>query len=344
MAKDLPIPEGYDDFLLELKKRVETARVRAALSINRELVLLYLSIGRDILERQENLRWGAKVLDRLSHDLRRAFPGAKGFSVRNLKYMRTLARELPDGSIGQQLAAQLPWFHSCTLVEKVKDPAQREWYARASIEHGWSRNVLVLQIDSGLYARQGKALTNFEDTLPSPQSDLAGELLKDPYHLDFLPVGQDAHERDLQRALVTHLRDFLLELGTGFAFLGDEYRLDIEGDEFFVDLLFYHLGLSCFVVIELKTTDFKPEYTGKLSFYCSVVDDRLRRPSDERTIGILLCRGKKKTVAKYALSGISQPIGISEMKLPENFEGKLPSLEELEAELERGAPEETEDE
>lgn len=307
--------------------------------MNRELVLLYLSIGRDIIERQERHSWGAKVLEVLSADLRREFPDAKGFSVRNLHYMRKLAGELPEGSIGQQLAAQLPWFHSCTLVEKVKDPAEREWYAQACLEHGWSRNVLSMQIETGLYARRGASTSNFESTLPKPQSDLARETLKDPYNFEFLAMAEDVHERAIERGLVQHIRNFLLELGQGFSFVGNQYQLTVGGEDFYLDLLFYHLKLRCFVVIELKAGGFKPEYAGKLNFYLSAVDDLLRHPDDQPSIGLVLCRGKNKVVAEYALRGMSQPLGVSEYELtktlPAELESGLPSIEELEAELEK---------
>jgi predicted nuclease of restriction endonuclease-like (RecB) superfamily len=258
MASELV--QGYDDFLRSLKERIRTAQLRAALSVNRELVLLYWQIGRDILNRQQHQGWGAKVIDRLAADLRNAFPDMKGFSSRNLKYMRKFAETYPDEQIVQQLAAQIPWFHNCVLLDKVKDSTEREWYLCKTLEHGWSRNVLVHQIESGLYHRQGKALTNFEQTLPSPQSDLAQQILKDPYNFDFLSLGEEAQERDLEKALTEHIRDFLLELGVGFAFVGSQYHLEVGGEDFYLDLLFYHLRLRCFVVIELKVGEFKPEF------------------------------------------------------------------------------------
>ncbi|MCB9610101.1 MAG: DUF1016 domain-containing protein [Planctomycetes bacterium] len=338
MGKNLPAkPEGYPELLEELKGRIAAARVKAALAVNAELVTLYLSIGRDILARQERQGWGAKVLERLSKDLRRAFPEMKGLSVRNLKYMRTLARELPDGSIGQQLAAQLPWFHSCTLVQKVKDPGERDWYAQACIEHGWSRNVLEMQIETGLYGRQGGATTNFERTLPSPQSDLARETLKDPYNFEFLTIAEDAHERAIERGLVDHIRDFLLELGQGFAFMGTQVPLTVGEEDYYLDLLFYHVKLRCYVVIELKAGGFKPEYAGKLNFYLSAVDDLLRHPDDQPSIGLILCRGKNRVAVEYSLRDMAKPLGVSEYQLteslPDKLKGSLPSVEELEAEL-----------
>ena len=339
MGKNLPAkPEGYPEFLEELKSRIAAGRVKAALAVNSELVTLYLSIGRDILARQASQGWGAKVLERLSQDLRRAFPEMKGLSVRNLKYMRTLARELPEGSIGQQLAAQLPWFHSCTLVQKVKDPGERDWYAQACIEHGWSRNVLEMQIETGLYGRHGEATTNFERTLPAPQSDLARETLKDPYNFEFLAIAEDAHERAIERGLVEHIRDFLLELGQGFAFVGSQVPLEVGGEDYYLDLLFYHVKLRCHVVIELKAGGFKPEYAGKLNFYLSAVDDLLRHPDDQPSIGLVLCRGKNEVAVEYSLRDMTKPLGVSEYQLtdalPEKLMGALPSVKELEAELE----------
>lgn len=289
MADD-PLPTGYADVLADLKGRIRAAQVRAALAVNRELVLLYWGIGRAILERQQREGWGARVIDRLSVDLRREFPEMKGFSPRNLKYMRAFAEAWPDESIVQQVAAQLPWFHNCIMLDKLDDPATRIWYAKAAIEHGWSRNVLALQIDSALHRRQGQAVTNFARTLPAPESDLAQNLLKDPYNFDFLTLDA-AHERDLERGLLHHLKDFMLELGVGFAFLGSQYHLPVGEDDFFIDLIFYHVKLHCYVVIDLKMGTFRPEYAGKLNFYCSAVDDLLRAPEDAPTIGLLLCRG-----------------------------------------------------
>ena len=333
-------PEGYEPFLRELKERVRKARVRAALAVNSELVLLYWSIGRDILERQERLGWGANVIDLLAADLRREFPEAKGFSSRNLKYMRTLAREWSQGSIGQQLAAQLPWFHTCTLLEKVKDPEKRVWYARKAIEHGWSRNVLVIHIERGLFEAQGGALSNFAEALPAPRSDLARQLLKDPYKLDFLGIADEAEERVIEAGLVRHIRDFLLELGQGFAFVGSQFPLRVGGEEFRIDLLFYHLELRCYLVLELKAGKFRPEHAGKLNFYLAAVDDLLRRPGDQPSIGLVLCKDREATVVEYALRGTSQPMAVSSFELtralPADLSGKLPSVEQLEAELQSG--------
>ncbi|HEY9709113.1 MAG TPA: PDDEXK nuclease domain-containing protein, partial [Oculatellaceae cyanobacterium] len=332
-----PIPENYDDFLRDLKERIRSAQVRAALSVNRELVLLYWQLGQDILTRQRQQGWGAKVITKLSKDLRQAFPEMKGFSRTNLLYMRAFAEAYPDEQIVQAVLGQITWYHNIALLDKLKSLDERLWYAQKTVEHGWSRNVLVHQIETGLHRRLGAALTNFDRTLPKPQSDLAQQLLKDPYNFDFLSLGEEVQERDLERALVNHIRDFLLELGVGFAFVGSQYHLEIDGDDFYIDLLFYHLRLRCYVVIDLKMKEFQPEYSGKMNFYISAVDDLLRHPDDQPTIGIILCRGKKKTIAEYALRDLNKPIGISTYKLkdslPQTLQGNLPTLEQLEIEL-----------
>jgi predicted nuclease of restriction endonuclease-like (RecB) superfamily len=331
-------PEGYDDLLAELLVAVRDARVRAAVVVNRELVGLYWRIGRAILTRQARAGWGAKVIDRLAGDLAKAFPEMRGFSPRNLKYMGAFAESWPDEAIVQQLLHKLPWFHLCTLLDKVKNAEQRLWYVKKAVDSGWSRNVLVLHIERGLFEAQGKATTNFQATLPAPQSDLARETLKDPYKLDFLGIAEDAEERAIERGLVRHIRDFLLELGQGFAFVGNQVRLEIGGDEFVLDLLFYHLKMRCYVVIELKAGPFKAEYAGKLNFYLSAVDDLLRHPDDRPSIGIVLCKDRNDVVAEYALRGTSQPMAVSTFELtkaiPKELRGQLPSIEELEAELE----------
>lgn len=258
--------QSYSAFVGDLKQKIAEARYRASLSVNRELILLYWGIGRDILARQEREGWGAKVIDRLAEDLRRAFPEMTGLSARNLKYMRALADAWPDSEFVQRVIAQLPWGHNVSLLDSVKATEERAWYARQAIEHGWSRPVLVHQIESDLFARQGSALTNFSRTLPAQQSELAQQLLKDPYTFDFLALGPDMLERDLERGLIEHLRSLILELGKGFAFVGSQYHLEIGGQDYYLDLLFYHLRLRCFVVIELKIEDFKPEFAGKMNF------------------------------------------------------------------------------
>jgi predicted nuclease of restriction endonuclease-like (RecB) superfamily len=336
MAEPLA-PDTYGQFLADLKGRIRTAQLRASMAVNRELVLLYWQIGRDILDRQQRENWGAKVIDRLAADLKRAFPDMKGFSPRNLKYMRRFAEVWAGEEFVQQVAAQLPWFHNCVLLDKLSDREERIWYAKATIQHGWSRNVLVHQIESGRLHRQGKAVANFDRTLPAPQSDLARDITKDPYNFDFLTLGDDAHERDLERGLLDHLRQFLLELGVGFAFVGSQYRLAVGDQEFYIDLLFYHLKLRAYVVIDLKMKSFEPEFAGKMNFYLSAVNDLLRHPDDQPSIGLILCKTNDRFVAEYALRDINKPIGISEYRLaeslPEKLKGSLPTIEELESEL-----------
>ena len=337
MVADL-IPAGYESLLADLKKRIKNARVHAALSVNRELIILYWQIGRSILQRQGEEGWGSKVIERLANDLRREFPDMKGLSRANLFYMRAFADAYPDVSIVQQLVGQLPWGHNVTLITKIKDPSLREWYAGACIENGWCRAVMLAQIESSLHTRQGAAQNNFTHTLPAPQSELAQQILKDPYNFDFLTLHEHALERDLQKGLLAHLKDFMLELGVGFAFVGSEYHLEVAGDDFYLDLLFYHLKLRCFVVVELKMTEFKPEYAGKINFYLSAVDDLLRHPQDSPAIGILLCKSKKHVIVEYSLRDIHKPVGISEynlaQSLPDDLKGSLPTIEELEKELE----------
>lgn len=331
------LPPEYGPFLEELKERIRTAQLRAAVSVNRELVLLYWHIGQRILSAQAEEGWGTQVVQRLSTDLSTAFPDLKGFSPRNLKYMRTFAQAWPEEPIVQQLVAQIPWGHNLRILEAVGDPQIRRWYAEQTLKNGWSRNVLVLQIQSALHQRQGAATTNFAATLPSPQSDLAHQLLKDPYNFDFLMLTEPAEEREIEGALIEHIRKFLLELGVGFAFVGNQYRLDVAGEEFFLDLLFYHLKLRCYVVIELKTGAFKPEYAGKLNFYLAAVDDLLRHPDDAPSIGLLLCKQKNQVVVEYSLRNMTTPIGVSSYELtaalPAEIRTALPTIEELEQKL-----------
>jgi predicted nuclease of restriction endonuclease-like (RecB) superfamily len=337
------LPKGYEELLGQLKQRIRSAQLQAVLAVNRELVLLYWQIGREILARQGHEGWGAKVIDRLATDLRRSFPGMTGLSPRNLKYMRAFGAAWPDEEMVQQLVAQIPWGHNVRILDSVKDRAAREWYIQQTIEHGWSRNVLVHWIESDLYGRQGKATTNFARSLPPPQSDLAGELLKDPYNFEFLTLAEDAVERALQQGLLQHIQQFLIELGAGFAFVGQQYRLEVGGEDFYIDLLFYHLKLRCYIVIELKTTPFQPEYAGKMNFYLSAVDDLLRHPDDKPSIGIILCKAKNQVVAEYALRDLSKPVGVSSYitklveSLPPALRGSLPSPQELEAELKKDA-------
>ena len=332
---------GYAELLEQLKERIRSAQLRAAVAVNGEMVGLYWQIGRDILTRQEHEGWGTKVIDRLAADLRRAYPDMTGLSPRNLKYMRAFAEAWSDAAIVQAPLAQITWYHNIALLEKLDTMPTRLWYAQAVIENGWSRNVLVHWIESDLYERQGKARTNFERTLPPPQSDLARETLKDPYKFEFLSLARDAEERALQKGLLEHIHQFLIELGAGFAFVGQQYPLEVGGEDFFIDLLFYHLKLRCYVVIELKTTGFKPEYAGKMNFYLSAVDDLLRHPDDKPSIGIILCKAKNQVVAEYALRDLAKPVGVSSYiaklveSLPPSLRGSLPTPKELEAELKK---------
>lgn len=356
-------PEGYAHWLADLKTRIQNAQQRASLAVNHELIGLYWQIGRDILARQAAQGWGAKVIERLAEDLRAAFPAMKGFSRTNLLYMRAFAEAWPDaaivqgvlgqlegseivhqaggqlgsGAIVQQVVHKLPWRHHCVLIDKLKTREEREWYLRKAIEHNWSRNILVMQIESRLLERSGGAVTNFALTLPKPQSDLARESLKDPYRFDFLGLGEEAQEREIEGALVKHVTDFLLELGAGFAFVGRQVLLDVGGEEFFIDLLFYHLKLRCYVVIELKAGKFKPEHLGQLGFYLTAVDAQVKDPQDGPTIGLLLCKSKNKVVAEYALRDKTQPLGVAEYQLveslPPELQTSLPSIEQIEREL-----------
>ncbi|WP_234891129.1 PDDEXK nuclease domain-containing protein [Agrobacterium vitis] len=325
--------QTYATFVGDLKQKIVAARHRAGLSINRELVVLYWTIGRDILGRQEREGWGARVIDRLANDLGQAFPEMTGLSARNLKYMRAFAEAWPDGDFVQQVVALLPWGHNVRLLDALKTPGERTWYARQAIEHGWSRNVLVHQIDSNLFGRQGSALTNFSRTLPAEQSELAQQILKDPYTFDFLSLGPEMLERDLERGLIEHLRSLILELGKGFAFVGSQYHLEVGGQDYYLDLLFYHLRLRCFVVIELKIEDFKPEFAGKMNFYLSAVDDQLRHTDDQPTIGIILCKGRNEIIVEYALRDSSKPMGVAQYQLspalPAQFQRELPTVEDF---------------
>ncbi len=330
-------PAGYADWLSELKARIHAAQQRAALAVNRELVLLYWQIGGDILARQAQQGWGAKVVDRLAHDLRIAFPQMRGFSPRNLKYMRAFSEAWPDVEFVQQAAARLPWFHLCTLIDKVKSREARDWYIEKAAEHNWSRNILVMQIETRAFERSGQAVTNFAQQLPQPQSDLARESLKDPYRFDFLALTDQAEERDIESALVRHISRFLLELGAGFAFVGQQVHIEVGGDDFFIDLLFYHLKLHCYVVVELKAGAFKPEHTGQLGFYLTAVDEQIKDERDNPTIGLLLCKTKNQVVAEYALRDSNRPIGVAEYQLvealPAALQSSLPSIEQIEREL-----------
>ena len=314
---------SYKSYIETLKKEIAQARVKAHLAVNKELILLYWKIGKHILEMQEQEGWGAKVIEQVSQDLRKEFPEMKGLSSRNLKYMRRFSQENPDFVFVQQLAAQLPWFHNCVLLDKVSDPTKRLWYIQKTIENGWSRNVLIHQIESDLYSRQGSAVTNFKDTLPSPQSDLIHSLIKDPYNFEFLNITDQAQEKDLESALIHHIKDFLLELGKGFAFVGSQYHIELEGEDYYLDLLMYHIQLRCYVVIELKSGKFLPEHAGKMNFYLNLVDGQLRHKDDQPSIGIILCKDKRNITVKYSVDGLKRPLGVSEYQLNKELEKHL---------------------
>ena len=331
--------KSYIEFLNDLKQRVISSRYKAAIAVNKELVLLYHHIGTKILESQKVHGWGAKVVEQLSHDLKNAFPEMKGFSRTNLLYMRKFAEEYPDLEFVQTVSGQLSWSHNVMLLDKITEKEIRNFYLEQAIEQGWSYSMLEIQIEQQLHKRQGQAITNFKAKLPSPQSDLAQKMLKDPYIFDFLSLGDEAQEREIEKSLVQHMEKFILNLGEGFAFVGRQYHLEVAGEDFYLDLLFYHLKLRCFCVIELKDRKFKPEDAGKMNFYLSVVDNLLKHPTDNPSIGLVLCRSKNNILVEYALRDMSKPIGLSEYQLtkaiPENIKSSLPTIEELEAELQK---------
>ena len=333
------LPRDYADALGTIKQRILDERLRVVLAANAAMVLLYWDIGRMILERQNRAGWGAKVTDRLAADLREAFPDMQGFSPRNLKYMRAFAAAWPERSIVQEALAQIPWYHHIALLEKLNGAAERLWYARQAVEHGWSRNILALQIDGRAHERQGKAITNFPDTLPPAASDLAAQVFKDPYLFDFLGTADPRREREIEQALVDHIQTFLLELGTGFAFVGRQVALEVGDQDFRIDLLFYHLKLRCYVIVELKAVPFDPAFIGQLNLYLSAADDLLRHPDDQPSIGLLLCRARNKLVVEYAPRHLRRPIGVAGWEtqlvdqLPKALQGSLPTVEEIEAEL-----------
>jgi len=337
MPEITPLPPDYALWLAELKVRIHTAQQKATLAVNRELVMLYWQIGRDILARQGSEGWGSRVIERLAQDLRNAFPTMKGFSRTNLMYMRAFAEAWPDEAIVQQAVGQLPWGHNLVLLTRLKTAEQRLAYAQRAIQYGWSRNVLDIQIERRLLEREGKALTNFDLRLPEADSDLAQESLKDPYLFDFLGVGEEAGERAIEDAIVKHITRFLLELGAGFAYVGRQVPLEVGGEDFFIDLLFYHLKLRCYVVIELKAAPFKPEHLGQLGFYLTAIDRDIKHEQDNATIGLLLCKTKNKVVAEYALGDKTQPMGIAEYRLieslPADLQSSLPTTEAIEEAL-----------
>jgi len=327
----------YGELLDVVRARIRAAQFNAAVALNRELVVLYWQIGHEILVRQQASGWGGRVVERLGVDLRREFPGLRGLSRTNLLYTRAFAEAYPDEDVVRQLVGQIPWGHNTVLLDKAHDLEARLWYVRQVIEHGWSRTMLIHQVESRLYERCGRAVTNFDRTLPPAQSDLAIELLKDPYRFSFLTGAADMEERELERALLAHVRDFLLELGVGFALVGSQYRLEVGGQDYYLDLLFYHLTLNRYVAVDLKVGAFRPEYAGKMNFYLSALDERLRKEGQGPSIGLVLCKERNRVVAEYALRGMNNPMGIAEYRLtddlPAQFVGILPSPEQLESEL-----------
>jgi predicted nuclease of restriction endonuclease-like (RecB) superfamily len=341
------LPESYSLTLNELRQRIEEARLRAVFDANATMTQLYWHIGGVILARQETEGWGAKIIDRLSLDLRTAYPDMRGLSPRNLKYMRAFAAAWPEPAIVQRALHKLPWGVNVELLDAVKEPKVRLWYAERAFEHGWSRSVLSMQIERRLHARRGKALTNFTQTLPPPESDMAAQLFNDPYLFDMLGTADPRREAEVETALVAHVEKFLLELGAGFAFVGRQVPLEVGNADFKLDLLFYHYKLRCFVVVELKAVPFEPAFVGQMNLYLSAADDLLRQPDDKPTIGLLLCRGKNKLVVEYALRDLKKPLGVADWetrlveKLPKELEGVLPTVEQIEAEFsskKRGKP------
>lgn len=329
MSKSIALetmPDTYNDWLITLKSKIQSAQQKAVLAVNSELISLYWQIGQDILVKQAEQGWGSKVIERLAHDLRINFPDMRGFSRTNLMYMRAFAEAWSSIEIVQQAVGQLPWGHNLVLLTKLKDKDLRLLYASRAIEHGWSRSILEMQIETKRVEREGQAITNFSQQLPAATTDLAQQSFKDPYLFDFLDLGEEAQEREVEQALVHHITQFLLELGAGFAFVGKQVHIEVGGDDFFLDLLFYHLKLRCYVVIELKTDKFKPEHLGQLGFYLTAVDKEIKAEQDNPTIGLLLCKSKNQVVAEYALHDKNQPLGIAEYKILET----LPSIEQIE--------------
>lgn len=327
---DILFSNEYITFLNTIKHDIRSARVRASLSVNKELILLYWRIGNGILHQQKEKGWGSKVIDQLSLDLKHSFPDMKGFSKQNLSYMRQFASEYDENAIVQQPIGEIPWGHNIDIFTKLKDPKIRLWYIQKTIEFGWSRNILVMQIESKTHLRRGHAQTNFKKNLSETTSDLAHEIVKSSYNFEFLGLMDDVHERIIEKKLINHIRDFLLELGAGFAYLGSQYKINVGDEDFFIDLLFYHVRLRCYIVIELKSGKFMPEFAGKLGFYVTAINKQMKHESDNPTIGLLLCKQNNKLIVEYALNNQKQPISVSEYTtLPKEYENLLPSPEQL---------------
>ncbi|MBL8026086.1 MAG: DUF1016 family protein [Fibrobacteres bacterium] len=338
-AKAIDLPKGYSTFLQAVKDRIRTDRLKAQLSANVVQISMYWDLGKEILGKQEQEGWGAKIIDRLSTDLQKEFPEMHGFSPRNLKYMRAFAEAWPDKEIVQRCVAQIPWRTNLSLLEKLKEPEIRLWYAGKVIEHGWSKTILEVQIETKLHKRVGKSVNNFSKALPPVESDMANQIFKDPYLFDFIGTAEVRKEAELEDKLITHLEKFLLELGQGFAFVGRQVHLEVGGDDFYIDMLFYHLKLRCYVVVELKAGTFNPGHVSQLTMYMNIVDDLLRHESDNQTIGLLLVKEKNKTVVKYSLAGNNKPIGVADWdqmiteSLPDELKPSLPSIDEIEKEI-----------
>ncbi len=337
------ISGGYEVFIEKIKENIRQQRLNVVFQANCELNYMYWQIGKAILKKQNEEGWGTKVIDRISQDLKDAFPDMKGFSTRNIKYMRKFADIWKDEAIVQQLVAQLPWGTNIVLMDKVSNVEERIWYAQQTIENGWSRNILSFQIETKLYTRMGQSVNNFKVALPPQESDMANQIFKDPYLFDFLGTDAPRREVEIERKLTEHIQEFLLELGQGFAFVGRQVHLEVGGDDFYIDLLFYHLKLRCYIVIELKACDFEPGFVSQLNMYQNIVNDLLKHPDDKPTIGLLLVKGKNKTVVEYSLEGYNNPIGVADWEpklskaIPEEIQSSLPTIEEIERELEKGS-------
>ena len=354
---ELTNDKEYRDWIVSIKSRVQASQIKAAVAVNVAMLELYWCIGDQIVDRQENASWGSGFLKQMSQDLLIEFPDMKGFSVRNLQRIRRWYQFWSDAvemvkqpvalippqavanslSNAPQLVAQIPWGHNGLILEKLSDPADALFYVQKTIENNWSRAVLTHQIESGLHLREGKAIDNFDATLPEPESDLARQLLRDPYNFDFLTLTKRHNERELEDGLIDHLTKFLLELGSGFAFVGRQYKINVDGDDYSIDLLFYHLRLHCYVVIDLKVVKFQPEFAGKMNFYISAVDSQVRTEADGPTLGILICKSKSDIKVEYSLRDMTKPIGVSEYQitehLPDDLRSSLPTIEQIEAEL-----------
>lgn len=335
-----PVSQEYVQLLEQIKTDILQAQLKAAIAVTTELTLLYWRIGKHLSEKSQQSNWGAKVIEKLALDLKLLFPGLAGFSPRNLIYMRKFAETYTDINCAMAIA-QLPWGHNATLLDQLSDNEQRFWYAQANIENGWSRTTLSSLIKSDLYGRQGKSINNFQTTLPNPDSDLAEQTLKDPYIFDFLTLHKKHVEQDLEQGLINNVQKLLLEMGKGFALVGRQFHVRVGSKDFYIDLLFFHIKLKSYVVVELKSRDFEPRDAGQLNFYLSAIDNQVRESDHNPTIGLLLCKSKDNFVANYSLQGINRPIGVAEYttqitkEMEKEITSNLPTIEEIEAELDR---------